>query len=68
MAQIDEKQIEEIVSQVLKTLQQTGPVATAQPAVSTGANSSRAGVFGTAAEAIAAAKDSTGSTRQTWFR
>ena len=56
MAQIDEKQIEEIVSQVLSTLQQNGPVTTAQPAVSTGASSSRAGVFGTAAEAIAAAK------------
>ena len=56
MAQIDEKQIEEIVSQVLRTLQQNGPVTTAQPAVSTGASSSRAGVFGTAAEAIAAAK------------
>ncbi len=55
MAQIDEKQIEEIVSQVLRTLQQTGPV-TPQPAVSTAASSSRAGVFGTAAEAIAAAK------------
>ena len=56
MAQIDEKQIEEIVSQVLRTLQQNGPVTTAQPAVSTGASSSRASVFGTAAEAIAAAK------------
>ena len=56
MAQIDEKQIEEIVSQVLRTLQQNGPVTTAQPAVSTGASSSRAGVFGTAAEAITAAK------------
>ena len=55
MAQIDEKQIEEIVSQVLRTLQQNGPVIT-QPAVSTGTSSSRAGVFGTAAEAIAAAK------------
>ena len=56
MAQIDEKQIEEIVSQVLRTLQQNGPVTTAQPTVSTGASSSRAGVFGTAAEAVAAAK------------
>ena len=55
MAQIDEKQIEEIVSQVLRTLQQNGPVTT-QPAVSMGTNASRAGVFGTAAEAIAAAK------------
>ena len=55
MAHIDEKQIEEIVSQVLRTLQQNGPVTT-QPAVSTGTNASRAGVFGTAAEAIAAAK------------
>ena len=55
MAQIDEKQIEEIVSQVLRTLQQNGPV-TAQPVVPMGASSARAGVFGTAAEAIAAAK------------
>ena len=55
MAQIDEKQIEEIVSQVLRTLQQDRPVTT-QPAVSTAAGSSRAGVFGTAAEAIDAAK------------
>ena len=56
MAQIDEKQIEEIVSQVLKTLQQGGPAAV-QPTLSAGASSSsRAGVFATAAEAIAAAK------------
>ena len=56
MAQIDEKQIEEIVSQVLKTLQQGGPAAV-QPTFSAGASSSsRAGVFATAAEAIAAAK------------
>ena len=55
MAQIDEKQIEEIVSQVLRTLQQDRPV-TAQPSVSAAASSSRAGVFGTAAEAIVAAK------------
>ena len=55
MAQIDEKQIEEIVSQVLKTLQQDGSTA-AEPTTSVGTNSSRAGVFATAAEAIAAAK------------
>ena len=56
MAQIDEKQIEEIVSQVLKTLQQGGSAAV-QPTFSAGASSSsRAGVFATAAEAIAAAK------------
>jgi len=56
MAQIDEKQIEEIVSQVLKTLQQGGSTAV-QPTLSGGASaSSRAGVFATAAEAIAAAK------------
>ena len=55
MAQIDEKQIEEIVSQVLRTLQQDGTVAT-QPTASVGTGSSRAGVFGTATEAIAAAK------------
>ena len=56
MAQIDEKQIEEIVSQVLKTLQQGGST-TVQPTLSAGASSSsRAGVFATAAEAIAAAK------------
>ena len=56
MAQIDEKQIEEIVSQVLKTLQQGGSTAV-QPTLSGGASTaSRAGVFATAAEAIAAAK------------
>ena len=55
MAQIDEKQIEEIVSQVLRTLQQDRSTAT-EPTPSVGANSSRAGVFATAAEAIAAAK------------
>ena len=56
MAQIDEKQIEEIVSQVLRTLQQDGTVAR-QPATSVGvSSSSRAGVFGTVVEAIAAAK------------
>ena len=55
MAQIDEKQIEEIVSQVLRTLQQGDPAAV-QAAPSVGASSSRAGVFATATEAIAAAK------------
>ena len=55
MAQIDEKQIEEIVSQVLRTLQQEGSMP-AEPTTSAGASSSRAGVFATAAEAIAAAK------------
>ena len=55
MAQIDEKQIEEIVSQVLRTLQQEGS-RTAEPAPVVGVSSSRAGVFATAAEAIAAAK------------
>ena len=55
MAQIDEKQIEEIVSQVLRTLQQENP-GTVQPTPSVGTSSSRAGVFATAAEAIAAAK------------
>ena len=55
MAQIDEKQIEEIVSQVLRTLQQEGST-TAAPTPVVGASSSRAGVFATAAEAIAAAK------------
>ncbi|MYB92228.1 aldehyde dehydrogenase family protein [Candidatus Poribacteria bacterium] len=57
MAQIDEKQIEEIVSQVLKTLQQGGSTAVQPTPLSAGASSSsRAGVFATAAEAIAAAK------------
>ena len=55
MAQIDEKQIEEIVSQVLRTLQQEGSTA-AEPTPVVGVGSSRAGVFATAAEAIAAAK------------
>ena len=55
MAQIDEKQIEEIVSQVLRTLQQDAP-GTVQPTASVGASSSRSGVFSTASEAIAAAK------------
>ena len=55
MAQIDEKQIEEIVSQVLRTLQQDAP-GTVQPTASVGASSSQSGVFSTASEAIAAAK------------
>ena len=55
MAQIDEKQIEEIVSQVLRTLQQGNP-ATVETATSVGTRSSRAGVFATAEAAIAAAK------------
>ena len=55
MAQIDEKQIEEIVSQVLRTLQQNG-AATAQPTPSAGTSSGRAGVFSTAEAAIGAAK------------
>ena len=55
MAQIDEKQIEEIVSQVLRTLQQDAP-ATVQPTAPIGASSTRSGVFSTASEAVAAAK------------
>ena len=55
MAQIDEKQIEEIVSQVLRTLQQDGSTPV-QPTPAVDTSSSRAGVFATAAEAIAAAK------------
>ena len=55
MAQIDEKQIEEIVSQVLKTLQQGGSTAV-QPHFIYRCEFFRAGVFATAAEAIAAAK------------
>jgi len=56
MAQIDEKQIEEIVAQVLTTLQQDRPVA-ATPLGGTGtAPTSRSGVFATVDEAIAAAK------------
>ena len=55
MAQIDEKQIEEIVSQVLRTLQQDAP-GTVQPTASVGVSSSQSGVFSTASEAIAAAK------------
>ena len=56
MAPIDEKQIEEIVSQVLKTLQQDGTAAKPPATPVAGNTSSRAGVFGTATEAIAAAK------------
>ena len=81
MAQIDEKQIEEIVSQVLRTLQQDG-TATRQPATSVGVSSSSlAGVFGTATAAIAAAKphkrhlsnlglqkDARSSKRSKWYR
>ena len=55
MAQIDEKQIEEIVSQVLRTLQQKGSPTT-EPTTPVGIDSSRSGVFATATEAIAAAK------------
>ena len=54
MAQIDEKQIEQIVSQVLTTLQKDGAVTV--PPVTSGANSSRSGVFTTVEEAIGAAK------------
>lgn len=54
MAQIDEKQIEEIVSQVLTTLQRDGTVTT-PPATPT-ASSTRSGVFTTVDEAIGAAK------------
>ena len=54
MAQIDEKQIEQIVSQVLTTLQKDGTVTV--PLVTSGANSSRSGVFTTVEEAIGAAK------------
>ena len=43
MAQIDEKQIEQIVSQVLTTLQKDGTVTV--PPVTSGENSSRSGVF-----------------------
>ena len=65
MAQIDEKQIEEIVSQVLRTLQQDAP-GTVQPTASVGASSSQSGVFSTASEAIAAAENRTSSIGQTW--
>ncbi|MCG9129166.1 aldehyde dehydrogenase EutE [Candidatus Poribacteria bacterium] len=54
MAQIDEKQIEQIVSQVLSTLQQDKTVTPPSPTVTT--VSSRSGVFSTVEEAIAAAK------------
>lgn len=54
MAQIDEKQIEQIVSQVLTTLQQNKTVTTPSPTVPSA--SSRSGVFSTVEEAIAAAK------------
>ena len=54
MAQIDEKQIEQIVSQVLTTLQQNKTVPTPSATVPT--VSSRSGVFSTVEEAIAAAK------------
>ena len=64
MAQIDEKQIEQIVSQVLTTLQKDGTVTT--PPVTPGASSSRSGVFGTVEEAIGRSKNSTRSTRQAW--
>ena len=56
MAQIDEKQIEEIVSQVLQTLQQSDSAAAAPTRTAGASASSRTGVFGTAAEAVAAAK------------
>ncbi len=54
MPQIDEKQIEQIVSQVLTTLQKDGNVAV--PTTTTGASSSRSGVFASVEEAISAAK------------
>ena len=54
MAQIDEKQIEQIVSQVLTTLQQDGKVTV--PPVTFGTSSSRSGVFASVEEAISAAK------------
>ncbi len=54
MAQIDEKQIEQIVSQVLTTLQRDGTVTTPTP--TTVATSSRSGVFTTVEAAIGAAK------------
>ena len=54
MAQIDEKQIEQIVSQVLTTLQQNKTVPTPSPTVTP--SSSRSGVFNTVEDAIAAAK------------
>ena len=66
MAQIDEKQIEEIVSQVLRTLQQDRPAVSQPIGVATGASSSRAGVFGTVAEAIARSENITSGIGQTW--
>ncbi len=60
MTQIDEKQIEEIVSQILTTLQQDGtlPTESGTPkSVSTASSSSRSGVFATVDEAISAAKE-----------
>ncbi len=54
MPQIDEKQIEQIVSQVLTTLEKDGNVAV--PLATTGATSSRSGVFTSVEEAISAAK------------
>ena len=54
MAQIDERQIEQIVSQVLNTLQKEGTVTT--PPVTLSTSSSRSGVFGSVEEAIDAAK------------
>ena len=54
MAQIDEKQIEQIVSQVLTTLQRDGTVTTPTPTVVPAP--SRSGVFTTVEAAIGAAK------------
>lgn len=54
MAQIDEKQIEQIVSQVLTTLQQDKTVVPLTPTI--GTPSIRSGVFPTVEEAIAASK------------
>ncbi len=59
MTQIDEKQIEEIVSQVLTTLQQDGTLPTggeALESVVTANASSHSGVFTTVTEAVSAAK------------
>lgn len=55
MAQIDEKQIEQIVSQVLTTLQKDGTVNVTNP-VTTDGSSARSGVFDTVEQAIGAAK------------
>ncbi len=54
MAQIDEKQIEQIVSQVLTTLQ--NDVKVAVPPTAKSSSSSQSGVFSTVEEAISAAK------------